>query len=116
MAEADLVIKQGNDYVATVFVTNPDNTPADLTPFTGARAQLRRGPADEDPLVACEIVCTIVMPDQVRLSIPKEITTGLCGRYVWDLDLIPGDITIIGGKAVVSAEVTREVVMTMGAR
>ena len=116
---ADLAIRQGNDYVATVFAQNADGTPADLTPFTGARAQLRRAPADEDPEVACEITCTIVLPDQIRLSIPKEITVGLCGRYVWDLDLLPGDVTLLGGKAVITAEVTREVVLSaagIGAR
>lgn len=113
MDSADLAIRQGNDYAATVLVENADGTPADLTAYTGARAQLRRAPADEDPEVACEIVCTLVLPDQIRLSIPKAITTGLCGRYVWDLDLLPDELTIIGGKAVVTAEVTREVVMTL---
>lgn len=107
-SQADLKIRQGNNYGATVWVVNPDNTPADLAPFTGARAQLRRGPADECPDVEAEITCTILLPDRIRLSIPKEVTATLCGRYSWDLDLLPDDLTIIGGNAVVTAEITRE--------
>lgn len=106
-SHGELRIKQGNNYAATVFVVNADNTPADLTPYTGARAQLRRGPADVAPVEA-EIVCTIILPDQIRLSIPKEVTAGLCGRYEWDLDLLPDEDTIIGGMAVVAPEITRE--------
>jgi len=115
MDSADLAIRQGNDYAATVIVENADGTAADLTAYTGARAQLRRAPADEDPEVAAEIVCTIVLPDQIRLSIPKSVTIALCGRYVWDLDLLPDELTIIGGKAVIVAEVTREVVLALRA-
>jgi hypothetical protein len=107
---ADLLIKQGSNYGATVWVENLDGTPADLTNYTGARAQIRRGPADVAD-VECEITCTIILPDQVRLSIDKALTIGLCGRYEWELDLLPDDLAILGGEAVVAAEVTREVVL-----
>ena len=107
ISQADLKIRQGNNYAATVWVENADGTPADLSAFSGARAQLRRGPADECPEIDAEITCTFILPDQIRLSIDKSITVGLCGRYEWDLDLLPDEITVIGGKAVVAAEVTR---------
>jgi len=107
---ADMIILQGANYGATVWVENIDGTPADLSSYTGARAQLRRGPADSNDVEA-EITCTLILPDQIRLSMSKSVTVGLCGRYEWDLDLLPDDLPIIGGAAVVTAEITREIVV-----
>jgi hypothetical protein len=106
-----LKIRQGNDYAATVYVENDDGTPADLTPYTGAMAQLRRDVADVAEVVDADIACEILLPDRIRLSIPKAVTVTLCGRYVWDLDLLPDELTILGGDAVVTSEVTRQVLV-----
>jgi hypothetical protein len=108
-SRADLLIDQGADYSATVFVENIDGTPADLTGWT-AKSQLRRGPADAAPEIEQEISCTVQPPQTVILSIPHADTTLLYGRYAWDLDLTSpaGQIvTVLQGAAIIDAEVTR---------
>jgi hypothetical protein len=116
VAQADLHVYQGSDYPATVEVFNEDGSAADLTGYT-AKAQVRRDIADKCADVAAEIVVNI-QPPLIHLSIPREVTETLCGRYVWDLDLIDSAgavTTIMAGKVIVTQEVTRATVMTVGA-
>lgn len=109
MTNQELTVYQGDDYagVVTVYVGGT-GTPADITGYT-AKAQIRRAVADAEPEVAVEIT-TVVSSPQINLSIPHEQTALLNGRYVWDLQLTSpsgGVTTIIRGKAIVTAEVTR---------
>jgi len=110
---ADLQIYQGDDYAATVTVSNPDGTPADLSACT-PRAQIREDVADEAPTVIVEIAATIAGSD-VNLFIPHTDTTLLAGGYVWDLQLTDGDgliTTVVAGKVRATQEVTRPVPVT----
>lgn len=102
---------QGSDYAATVRVLNEDGSDADLTGYT-AKAQLRRGPADCAPEVSAEMGTTVVLPNIVVLSLTNAVTSTLCGRYQWDLDLhtdLGQIVTVLAGAAIVTAEVTRDV-------
>jgi hypothetical protein len=109
-SSADLAIYQGDDYAATVTVTDGSNTPPDLTGYT-AQAQIRHGPADANPDIVVDITTSITPPNQIQLSIPHSTTTTLLGpRYLWDLALTAPDgtvETILAGWAVITLEVTR---------
>src|SRR5262245_53496620 len=117
---ANLQVYQGDDYVATVTVTNPDGTPADLSGFT-AKSQIRRQVADLDPVVVVEITTTIESP-YIYLALNHVETTQMNGTYVWDLQLTEiatGVITTIcAGTVPIQQEVTREqaAVALMGRR
>jgi hypothetical protein len=106
---ADLVLYQGDDYAATVTVSNglpPDEV---LVGYT-AQAQIRESVADESPAVLIEIGTAVVSP-LIVLSIPRDQTVELCGgNYVWDLQLTAADgtvTTILAGAVRVTPEVTR---------
>ena len=107
-----LPVKQGDDEAFLVEVFAEDGSAADLTGYT-AKAQIRRHYADYEPDVAVEIGVTIVLPNQISLSIPRNITRMLGGGYVWDLQIESGDgivTTILAGPVGVRLEVTREAV------
>jgi hypothetical protein len=108
---ANLAIYQGDDYAAVVTVSDGSGTPPNLTGYT-AQAQVRLGPADTNPTVVVEIATSLLLPDQIQLTIPRSITAQLSGNYSWDLQLIKPDTTIetiLAGKVQVTLEVTREV-------
>jgi len=108
-SSANLQIYQGDDFAATVTVTNPDGTAADISTYT-AQSQMRRQVADLDATVAAEITTSVTSP-YVYLSLTHVQTSQLSGMYVWDLQLTSSTgtvITILAGKAPVTQEVTRE--------
>lgn len=111
--QCDLELYQGDDWAATVWVFLPDNTPADLTGYTG-KAQIRTGPADQAPDVAATFTVTVVPPNQVSLYLPHAQSVLASGfNYVWDLQLTSaaGEITtVLTGEVSVDLEVTREAV------
>ena len=109
---ADLCLYQGDDWGATVTVYQSDGvTPANLTGYI-AQAQIRSGIADEQTTVAAEIACTVVLPNQISLSLTHGQTAALGEQwYQWDLQLVSaGNIvtTILRGKANLGYEITRE--------
>jgi hypothetical protein len=108
--KADLLIYEGDDYSATVTVTNATTTPPDLTGFI-AHAQIRNGPADSNTQVIVEVTAT-VSTNIVTLSIPAAQTVLLSKPlYAWDLQLhapTGETTTILAGRVIVTAEVTRE--------
>jgi hypothetical protein len=109
----DLSIYQGDDWAGLVTVSNPDLSPADLTGYT-AQAQIRTGPADQDPLVAAELSCTVQVPNQVLLYLSNAQTGAFDGaqQYYWDLQLISATsqiTTILFGEVILQQEVTREI-------
>ena len=109
---ATLNIYQGDDYSATVLVKRRDGTAVDLNGYT-ALSQIRKAVADSDPEIIFTINVTIYPENsQIVLSIPKTETINLISGYVWDLELTsPSNITttIVGGKIVVTKEVSRPV-------
>jgi hypothetical protein len=107
---ANLAIYQGDDYAAVVTVLDSSGNPFDLAGYT-AQAQIRRGPADQNPTVMVEIVTLIVPPNEVNLSIPNATTSKLSGKYFWDMQLTATDgtvTTLLAGAALVTPEITRE--------
>ena len=107
MTQQDLVIYQGDDYVATVAIAEADGSPADLTGYT-ATAQIRRKPADAAP-VTVEFLAAVQSPN-VLLALTHDQTVALSGSYVWDLQLASAGgaiTTVLAGKVKVTQEVTR---------
>jgi hypothetical protein len=105
---ANLAIYQGDDYAAVVTVSGGSTQP-DISQYT-AQAQIRLGPADSNAQVVVEIATQISSP-QITLSIPRDITAQLSGKYAWDLQLIAPDgtvQTILAGNVWVTPEITRE--------
>ena len=110
--QADLYIYQGDDFTAVVTVLNEDGSEADITGYT-AKAQIRGDVADKADVMA--ELTTFVQSPYVTLSLMHTETANLCGgRSVWDLELTsPEDtvVTVLAGRAFVTAEVTRQEVM-----
>jgi hypothetical protein len=110
-SKANLAIYQGDDYAAVVTIVNGTTTPPDLTGYL-AQAQIREGPADDNPAVVVEIAAVLVPPNIINIVIPHTITTGLSGTYSWDLQLVDSGgtvTTVLAGTVNVTPEVTREV-------
>lgn len=108
VSQADLDVYQGDTFVATVTVTNEDNTPATITGYS-ALAQIRRAVADADTVIVATITAVVASP-YVNLSLTAAQTASLTGNYVWDLQLTApagGIITILRGKVIVTPEVSR---------
>jgi hypothetical protein len=109
--QSNLAVYQGDDWAATVNVTNQDGSIPNLAGYT-AQSQFRTASADQDPDVAAELQCTVVPPNQISLYLDHAQTTLLEEpSYYWDLQIVSpsGDITtILTGSAMITAEVTRE--------
>ena len=108
MTNANLELYQGDDFAAVVTVTNADNTPADITGYT-ALSHIRRAVADADPVIVATLSTTVDSPE-INLSLTADQTEPLQGQYVWDLQLTGPSaevMTIMRGKVMVTAEVTR---------
>lgn len=107
-SRAELTLYQGDSYVGGVTVRNADGTPADIAGYT-ALAQIRRGAADVDPVIAAEFTAVVVSPN-INLSLTSAQTRPLAGQYQWDLQITsPTAIvtTILMGRVRVAAEVSR---------
>lgn len=107
---ANLALYQGDDWAAMATVVNSDRTPADLTGYT-AQAQIREGIADQTWLIEASLLCAIVLPNQISLSLTSRQTTRLRQpTYRWDLQLTSPDgiiTTILAGQVNVIFQVTR---------
>jgi hypothetical protein len=107
----NLQMYQGDDYVATVTVSNADGSATDLSGFA-VKSQIRRGVADVDADVVAEFTVTIQSPE-ILLALTHAQTTPLSGNYVWDLQLTDASgtvTTIMAGQVIVTQEVTRSAV------
>ena len=111
-SKANLMIYQGDDYGAIVTVADGVTPAAEIIAGYTAQAQIRSGIADEQTTVAAEIACTVVLPNQISLSLTHGQTAALGEQwYQWDLQLVSaGNIvtTILRGKANLGYEITRE--------
>ena len=71
-------------------------------------AHIRKGPGQAYPVVVD--VAVSVNPNTITLAIPASQTSGLSGKYIWDLELTSTEgivTTILHGYVNVSNEVTR---------
>lgn len=103
----DLALYAGDDFMLAVTVTNPDNSPADLTGET-ATAQVRATAGAADP-AAGAFVCSIAA-NVVTLTLAHAVTATLPSSAVWDCQLTSstGDVrTIVHGAVTMTADVTR---------
>jgi len=109
VTRTNLNVYQGDDEAWEVTVTLEDNqTPADITGYT-AQAQIRRAPADSDPIIITSFNTSVQSPI-VFLALTHDQTKDLTGQYVWDLQLtspLGAITTILRGNIMVTAEVTR---------
>jgi hypothetical protein len=106
---ANLEVYQGDDYAATVMVTDSAGNAVNLTGYA-IQSQVRAGPADNNPTIVCDVTCTFTAPNQITLSIPHATTTTLAGNYQWDLQLTSATgivTTILAGGVAVTQEITR---------
>lgn len=107
---ADLVIHQGDDWAATVTVLNFDGTIPDLTGCT-AVSQIRTGPADQAWVALADLLCDVLPPNQISLSLTNAQTTRFRQpSYYWDLKLVSpeGEVTtLLAGGVAVLFQVTR---------
>lgn len=109
---APLDIYQGDNPVWFLDVRNPDGTPADLSGYTGARAQIRRGDADHNNTIIADLN-PIISDNLITINLDTTTTTDLTqGPYSWDLELYtvgptPTVKTIARGAVNVTLEITR---------
>lgn len=106
--KANLIIDQGADYVTSLTVTDDDDTPINLTGYTGA-AQMRKhytsvtSYAFDISISALEGVVSLSMTANTTNSIPA-------GRYVYDCELTDTSgkrSRLVEGIVTVTPQVTR---------
>jgi len=109
LSRADLTVYQGDDYRATVEVTDGVTPPDQILTGYSALAQIRSGPADSNPAVIVAIQTAIASP-YVNLLIPHDQTIALKGKLVWDLQLTAPDgtiTTVLAGSVFPTLEISR---------
>lgn len=103
---------QGNDLVLFHTVLDEDGYAKDLTGYT-ALAQIRRGTADNAPVVAEFALQIDELSGKIRLSLDGDVTAGLTRTYNWELKLTAPDGTrsspVYDGRLTMLPEVSREV-------
>ena len=103
-----LRVRRG-DTLSVGFVLSDAGGPIDLTGFTGA-CQLRPTP-DADGAVSLTVTIPTPTSGQVDIYLSAATTATLApGQWSWDLELTgpAGDVTtVIGGRALISADTTR---------
>ena len=105
----DLDIYRGDTYIWRVLVWDDDQqtVKSDLTGVT-VTAQTRDSP---DGTTTAPLTCTIVMPNEIDVSITKAMWTSAPPvQGVWDLQLVyPNSTvkTILAGKVMITPDVTR---------
>lgn len=110
VGRGDLFIYQGDDFYARVRVVDGDGDDVDITSYT-PKAQIRRKYAQDSD--ADDIVMTlssVVQTPHVLLTLSREESMLLYGRYRWDLQLADETgylTTVIAGAVSAFPEVTR---------
>ena len=103
--QVDLILYSGDDFFLDVTVSNPDNSPADLT---GAviLAQIRTNEASPTPLAA---FASTVASNVIHLHLPGASTETSTGVAMWDLQMTKGGAvtTLVRGSVSITADVTR---------
>lgn len=119
-ARHDLVVYQGDDHTWPLVLSNIDSTqdPAVKTPFdlTGwtLLGHVRQSYADDDKSVDAEFTFDVTDAPNgaVTMSLDRDSTSTLSGRYKWDLEAQRTSdgyrTTLLFGNLKVRKEVTRE--------
>lgn len=114
----DLLIRQGATFDAAVTLTNPDDTPVDLTGAT-VRAQIRRKALDTSLLAAFTVTVTDAAAGAFTFGLTAAQTAALVAgendfeansRAVWDMELEDASARITPvfyGQVLIHREVTR---------
>ena len=103
--EVNLTLYQGDDFYLDLFVSNPDNSAADLAGCT-ASAQIRNSPSSPQILAS---LSAVINGNAIHLKLDHSDAAKLT-QSVWDAQLVypSGDIvTLVAGTVTVSQEVTR---------
>src|ERR1700746_2140174 len=86
--EQNLSIYQSDGFATTIEILNGDGTPYDLTGYS-AESQIRQGPADLFPEVTEYFTLTIVLPNEITMSLTPEQTAAFTGDTLWwDLQIV----------------------------
>ena len=105
--KGNLIIDQGASFETTINVTDDEDTPVDLSGYTGA-AQLRK---HYTSLTSTAFTVAITgATGEVTLSMSANTTANIAaGRYVYDCEITNGSVTtrIIEGIVTVTPQVTR---------
>ena len=106
--KANLIIDQGSTFTVTIDLTDEDDTPIDLTGYTGV-SQIRK---TFTSLTSIAFTVSINAPTgAITLSLTPQQTAGLvAGRYVYDVELTSsgGTVTrVVEGIATVNPQVTK---------
>jgi hypothetical protein len=108
-ARLDYRISRGDDFadVVTIKEGGPPAVPVDVSARTYA-AQVRRTPGG-DVVAQMAIDMTSAASGEVGYSIADAVTATMGGEYVWDFPQDTGGVvrTLMGGKFIVDADVTR---------
>ena len=106
----DLLIEQGTTWSVTVTLKKTNQSPFDLTGYTG-RCQIRKTYTSTNILASPTVTIPSGTDGKVVLSLTEAQTSSLPDTYaVYDVELVApnGDVTrILQGKVKVSLEVTR---------
>jgi len=103
---SNIVIEQGANFTNTYFVEDSNNTPLNLTGYTGA-AQLAKHPASSTKTSFSMTITAAT--GSVAIALTSGATSSLKpGRYVYDVLLTSGSTKtrIVEGTALVIAGVT----------
>ena len=101
-----LVVYAGDDFYVDVEVTNPDDSPMDLSDCT-ATAQIRI--SAEDNTIAGTFDCSIV-GNVITLHLSHDDSATIGDKNVWDCQIVngAGDVTtLVAGTISTTPEVTR---------
>lgn len=117
-SKLNLDIRQGGTFSVGVTLTNPDNTPVDLTGAT-VRGQIRKTALDTVVAAAFTVTITNAPGGAFTFGLTDEITAALvageqptedASLYVWDMELedaLGQVLPLYYGSVTVLREVTR---------
>lgn len=112
VAKRDIEIVRGDDYSHLITFVNEDETPLDLTGYTG-QAQIRKTPADTDaPEATFTVTIATPLTGEVLVELDAVQSADLPAvkkHYYWDLELTTDTgqiVTPLGGKVIVIQDVT----------
>jgi hypothetical protein len=105
---SNIVIPIGADFQQTFFLENSNNTPLDLTNYTGS-SLMKKHPSSLTVASTFEVSFPDRVNGKVKISLGSSITSSLKpGRYCYDILLNSGTkkSRVVEGSAIVTAGVT----------
>lgn len=105
---SNITIPIGTDFQQTFFLENSNNSPLDLTGYTGASI-MKKHPSSLTVAATFELSFTDRVGGKIRISLGSSMTSFLKpGRYSYDILLNSGTkkSRVVEGSAIVTAGVT----------